>query len=51
MINGKPFQKQQVIANGDHLSIINRSFRFDIKEPVLKQRNAPQLTSTPDQVS
>lgn len=53
MVNGKPFPKEQVINNGDHLSIINRSFRFDIKEPVLQQvtGNALQLTSTPDQVS
>ena len=53
MVNGKPFPKEQVINSGDYLSIINRSFRFDIKEPVLQQvtGNALQLTSTPDHVS
>lgn len=53
MVNGKPFRKEHVVKNGDHLSIINRSFRFDIKDPVLQQvtSNVPQLTSTPDQVS
>ena len=53
MINGKHFRNEHSVKNGDHLSIVSRSFRFDIKEPVLKQvtANVPQLTSTPDQVS
>ena len=51
MINGKHFRNEHSVKNGDHLSIISRSFRFDIKEPALKQANVPQLTSTPDQVS
>lgn len=52
MVNGEPLRKDQAIKNGDLLSIINRFFRFDIKEPVLKQvtSNVP-VTSTPDQVS
>ena len=53
LINGKSLQKDCVIKNGDYLSIITRSFRFDIKDSVLQQvtSNVPQLTSTPDQVS
>ena len=48
-MNGARFQGEYRAKNGDHLTIIDRVFRFDITDPPLKG-NLPQLTSTPDQV-
>jgi len=49
LVNGEHFLGEYRAKNGDHLTIIDRVFRFDFTNSTLKG-NLPQLTSTPNQV-